>query len=319
MRGSSNDPLVVRTVRSGLTESLDDATAVVVDADGRVLASWGDPDTPLYYRSAIKPIQATVSQELGAALLPEHLAVACSSHSGHPVHVAIVRAMLRSGGLTEADLGTPPSWPLAEAAKALLLSTGHRAPLPVYHNCSGKHAGFLLACVAQGWPVDTYRSPDHPLQRRVLATVAEATGQPVEPVGIDGCGAPTLRGSCRGLATAFAAMTVDRRFAEVASATSRFPSLVAGNERPDGRLGAWWGGPLKAGAEGLIGAARHGVGIAAKSRSGSSSVAVMAMIEVMRSMGLLSGAALEALQDVATPPVLGGGDPVGSRTVDGSA
>jgi L-asparaginase II len=314
--GMSAPSLVADTIRSGVVESSDDVTAVVVDESGATVASWGDPDASLFYRSAIKPFQAHVSQSLGAALVPEHLAVACASHSGHPIHVETVRAMLAEAGLTEADLGTPPSWPSAESARNRLLASGARAPLPVYHNCSGKHAGFLRACVANGWPVATYRNPDHPLQRQVRSMVTEVTEVDVEPVGVDGCGAPTLRGSCRGLAVGFAKLSTQERFTDIATAMSRYPALVGGNERPDTRLSVWWSAPLKAGAEGVIGAGRHGVGVAAKSRSGSLTVAVVGMVEVMRRAGLLSDTAIAAVERIAAPPVRGGGATVGSISID---
>jgi L-asparaginase II len=34
----------------------------------------------------------------------------------------------------------------------------------------------LATCVAAGWDRETYRHPDHPLQRAIRATVAELTG-----------------------------------------------------------------------------------------------------------------------------------------------
>ena len=52
------------------------------------------------------------------------------------------------------------------------LQTG-RPPRKLFHNCSGKHAGMLLACAHRGWAMPTYRSRGHPLQRRVLAAVKD--------------------------------------------------------------------------------------------------------------------------------------------------
>ncbi len=308
---------LARTVRSDLIESTFDGTAIALDGSGRVLASWGDPDEPLFYRSAIKPIQATVAQECGASLKPEQMAIASASHGGFPIHIAMVRSMLAEVELDESALLTPPSWPLGEAARDGLAAAGHRHPRPIFHNCSGKHAAWLRACVAAGWPTDSYLAPEHPLQQRVLAAVANvvATDSALAPesrVGVDGCGAPTPRGSARRLAQAFARLTIAPRYAEAASAVHRFPSLVADNHRPDGRLGAWWDGPLKVGAQGLIGAGRHGIGLAVKSRSGDRDAPVVALIAMARRLGLLSDAAFYALADVAAPPVLGGRRPVGA-------
>lgn len=308
--------MLVRTIRSGLAEAFDRVSAVAVTHDGRILASIGEPDRPIFYRSAIKLLQAAVVLECGARLAPEHVAVICASHSGHPVHLAIVRAILRDRGLGETDLGTPPSWPLAQTAESRLRSSGHARARSIFHNCSGKHAGFLRACVAQGWPTSTYLDPGHPLQQKIATEVESATGEACTPVGVDGCGAPALRGNCVGLARAFASISVDERYRDVAAATHRFPALVAGNERVDGRLGAWWGGPLKIGAQGLIGAGRNGVGLAAKSDAGSRLTAVMGIMELMQRLGMLPEAAFNNLSDVAAPPVLGGGRAVGALTIE---
>jgi L-asparaginase II len=303
------------TIRSGLVEAEHPISAVAVDDAGRVLAAWGDPERTTFLRSAAKPFQATVSQESGAALPPEWLALACASHGGQPVHLAVVRAMLDEVGLSPAHLRCPPAWPLSEGARDRAVAAGHRHPARLFHNCSGKHAAMLRACRAQGWPEDTYPHPDHPLQRAIVGLVTELTGIEASPVGIDGCGLPVMRGTLRGLARGFATLTTQPRFAEVVAAMSRFPALVADNERPDGRIGAWWGGPLKVGAQGLIAAGRHGIGFAVKAHDGSSSVAAVGMMEAIRQLGLLPTFAQDALADVAAPPVLGGGEPVGATTV----
>ena len=302
------------TVRNGLPESIHDVSVFATDATGAELYRSGDPDRPLFYRSAVKPLQATVALEMGIDLPPEHVAVACASHNGWPAHIAIVRRMLSDVGLDEHALQCPAVWPLSQNARDLQIRRGVRSVKGVFHNCSGKHAAMLAACVAQGWPIDTYLSPDHPLQQHIVEVVTEATGIRPEPVGVDGCGAPTLRGSVRGLATAFAQLSSNRRYKRASSAISRFPSLVADNERADGKLARWWGGPVKVGAEGQIGIGRHGIGIAAKAKAGGRDVAVAAIIAVANDLGLLPDAMRSGLANQAAPPVLGGGVPVGELT-----
>jgi L-asparaginase II len=299
------------TVRTGLAESIQDASVVAVDSMGAELYRCGDPDRPMFYRSAVKPLQATVALEAGLELAPEHIAVASASHSGWPAHISIVRSILADAGLDEVALQCPAVWPLSQNARDLQLRRGVGAAKPVFHNCSGKHAAMLAACVVQGWAVDTYLAPDHPLQRRIVELIAEATGIRPEPVGVDGCGAPTMRGSVRGLAQAFAQLTSEPRYKRATNAVSRFPSLVADNERADGKLGRWWGGPVKVGAEGQIGIGRHGIGIAAKARAGGRAVAAAAVIAAADDLGLLPEAMRTGLATEAAPLVLGGGVPVG--------
>jgi len=49
---------VVEEVRGGVVEARHRVHAVVVDSDGAVLASAGDPEWPCMLRSAAKPLQA---------------------------------------------------------------------------------------------------------------------------------------------------------------------------------------------------------------------------------------------------------------------
>ena len=298
------------TVRSGQVESTHDVSVVITDAAGDVIASWGE-DLEFFYRSAIKPFQATVTLEAGADLTAEQTAIACSSHGGLPAHLALVTANLSGAGLTADALQCPPAWPRDPAAKELLIASGHRAPTRLFHNCSGKHSGWLAASVAQGWPIETYLDPAHPLQQRIVPLIEEVTGVNTDPIGVDGCGAPTLRGKLTGLARAFGRLSIEPRFAAAATAMRRFPALISSNNLNEGRFAAWWGGPVKGGAEGLIAAGRHGIGVAAKSHEGNVDIAIAAMMESIDRVGLLSDAARQALTDVARPPVLGGGRQVG--------
>jgi len=304
--------LRIGTIRSGLIESTHEVSVVVADAAGTRIETLGDPDLTFFYRSVVKPFQATVSQELGADLVPEQLAIASASHGGYPIHLAMVTAALDEIGLDPTALRCPEAWPSSVAARDLLVAAGERRPRPLFHNCSGKHTGFIRACRAQNWPVADYLNPDNPVHRRVRDLLYEVTGTDPDHAGIDGCGAPTFRGRLPGLATAFARLSIEPRFAAARTASHRYPALVADNIRPDGRFAAWWSGPVKAGAQGLVAAGRHGIGIAAKSHEGSLEAAVVGIIEVSRRLGLLPDVALGALDDVARPRVLGGGRPVGA-------
>ena len=304
--------MLLATVRSGEIEATHDVSIVAVDEAGREIRVWGDRDTTFFYRSVIKPFQATVSMESGADLSPEQLAVTCASHGGYPAHLALVESVLDDAGLTTAALQCPLAWPRDIQAKDLLVAAGHRRLRRLYHNCSGKHAGWLAACAAAGEPTATYLDPGHPLQLRIRAVIEEVTGVAGDPVGVDGCGAPTLRGNLLGLARAFSTLTTEPRFERACVAMQRFPALVATNTMADGIFAAWWGGPVKVGAQGLIAAGRNGIGIAAKSHEGAIDIATAAIAEAARQIGLLAAVAEEALTDVRKIPVLGGGRRVGS-------
>jgi L-asparaginase II len=132
--------------------------------------------------------------------------------------------MLAAAGLDESALRCPEDQPLDAAAR-----TGLRSRIQM--NCSGQHAGMLLTCLAAGWPLDSYREPDHPLQVAIHETIAELAGEPIAATGVDGCGAPVVAFSLRGLGVAFLRLvnappgTPERA---VADAMRMYPELVSG-------------------------------------------------------------------------------------------
>lgn len=285
----------------------------VSDPDGGLVAHAGELDRPFYLRSAAKPFQAFVSQEAGAALSPLELAMASASHRGTPVQVALVESMLSRAGLDEGRLRCPPGWPIRVSAERRLINHGEWRPRQIWHNCSGKHAGFLRACTARGWPIDSYLSPDHPLQRRVVRLVSEMGGHPVEPVGVDGCGAPVLRTTARAMSLLFARLAADPSMCDVFTAMHRYPSLVGCNGEGDSEIAKSINAVSKGGAMGCIGIAIEGrLGVAVKSWDGLGDVATVGAVAALDSLGELTPTAREALAPVGRPEVLGGGEVVGS-------
>lgn len=300
-------------VRSGLVESYHQGAAAVFDPSSGVVLHTGDIDRPFFLRSSAKPFQAHVTQEAGAGLTPLELAMASASHRGLPVQVSIVAAILERGGLGEEALQCPADWPLAPLGMRLVAGEGATAPRRIWHNCSGKHAGFLRACVAQGWQTESYLDRGHPLQRRVIETVSELGGYDAEPVGVDGCGAPVLRTTVRAMATMFAGLATDPGLSGVLTAMHRYPSLVGINGSADTEIAIAANAAAKGGAVGCIGVALSGrLGIAVKSWDGNGTVAGLAAAAIVDELGGLSAAGRERLAAVLTPDVLGGGVPQGS-------
>jgi L-asparaginase II len=304
--------LLAEQLRSGLTETTHDGAVAVVDHAGALVAASGDIDRPFYIRSSAKPFQATIAQEAGANLGPLQMAMACASHRGFPVHIALVRSMLEDAGLDESDLRCPEDWPLGVGAQEMAMKTPGSAKRRIWHNCSGKHAAFLRACAASGWPTETYLSPEHPLQRAVIAFVSELGEFGVEPVGIDGCGAPVLRTTTRVMALMFARLATEFRMAEALTAMHRYPALVGGNGAGDTEIAIATNSAAKGGAAGCLGVAvAERLGVAVKSWDGSGIVAGVGAVSALEQLGCLTPTAVAALEPVLRPPVLGGGSPVG--------
>ncbi len=225
----SRPVVVAEIVRSGFVEGHHYGSVVALDADGGVDWSVGVVDEPVLPRSCNKPIQALGMVRAGLDLPPDLLALACASHSGEPFHVEGARRILASAGLTEDALQTPPDWPVDDAAREDVIRAGG-TKTSILMNCSGKHAAMLATCVANGWPIETYLAPDHPLQQVIAETFADLTGEPVTTVAVDGCGAPLLSTSLVGLARAFRALAVatDGPERRIADAIREHPAYVSG-------------------------------------------------------------------------------------------
>src|ERR1700744_5890756 len=196
------NPVLAEVVRSGFTESLHRGAVAGLDTDGRQVISVGHTDVPFLPRSAKKPLQAVAMLRSGLGLEAELLALAAASHSGEDFHVDGVRKILSGAGLTESDLGCPPSWPLDLQTARRLIARGEGMSR-VRMNCSGKHAAMLATCVVNDWPTSSYLSPQHPLQQAILRTVEELAGERVPATGVDGCGAPLFALTLAGLARSF--------------------------------------------------------------------------------------------------------------------
>jgi L-asparaginase II len=326
------EPLTVEIVRGEMVESRHRVAGVAMDAAGHPLFEAGETNALVYPRSAIKPLQAIVLVETGAAeafsLSDAEIAIATASHGGEPRHVATVLAWLARLGLGESDLecgAHPPSDPTA----ALALARSGALPSQLHNNCSGKHAGFLTVARHLGAPTRGYIGPDHPSQLRALATVFEMASARLDgaPRGIDGCGIPIAALPLRALARAFArfadpaGLTAPRRQAieRIRAAMAAEPVLVAGSGRFTTRLIEATAGAVlvKEGAEGVYAAAwpAGGIGIALKVADGAGRAAAVAMGHVLARLGALGGA--EATLSDALAPVLynHAGRPVGSIRV----
>lgn len=243
--------VVAEIVRSGFVEGHHYGSVVALAADGSVDWAVGDVERQILPRSCNKPVQALAMVRAGLDLPPELLALASASHSGEDFHLDGVRRILANAGLDESALQTPPDYPLDPAVRNEVLRAGG-GPSTILMNCSGKHAAMLATCVLHGWDATTYLHGEHPLQRAIATTYAELTGEPVEVVAVDGCGAPLLSASLTGLARAFRALALapDGPEHRVAEAIRRHPAYVSGSGRDERALLAAIPGAIgKGGAE----------------------------------------------------------------------
>lgn len=310
-------------VRNDFIESRHAGSVVVVNPQGDVIFSKGDPSALVFPRSAMKLFQAMGIFSTGITLSPEHTALATSSHTGSAAHVEMVREVLSLGGFTEADLRCATEWPVnKEMLKQVYKADG--SALPIYHCCSGKHAAMLLACQAEGWPTDNYTDPGHPLQLRIREAVEYLTGETVTATAVDGCGAPVhampLVALARGLAKMRSAnesapMNIASSAQKLFSSMLEHPWVVGDHGEPDTLIMEELGFAAKSGYEGVfLVSTPDGTTVATKILDGNLRTAPIVALQALVRAGALEQSALDALIPRLHTEVYGGGKVVGQLT-----
>ncbi len=323
---------VFELTRGRVVESIHYGSVAVVDSNGKLLASYGDPQMVAFLRSSAKAFQALPFVERGGveyySLTPRELALAVASHEGSDEHVQAAESIQAKAGLRESDLQCGIHMPGdSEAYKSLIRH--HESPTPNRNNCSGKHSAMLAHAKMRGLPLETYLENSHPIQQEILATFAEMCKIPVERVelGIDGCSAPNFAVPLYNAALAFARLADPRDLPEARSTACRKitsamvtqPEMISGRGEFDCRLMQAGRGKIicKRGAEGYqaigllpgaLGPDSPGVGIAFKVSDGDilfrtvnieprNRVRPAVSLDILRHLGALDDAQLRELAE----------------------
>lgn len=316
----------IEYTRGGIVESVHAGAVAVADAQGRLVASAGDPRAVIFMRSSAKPFQALPLIESGAAdafgITPRELALICASHRGLDLHVEVLRGLQARVGVGEADL-LCGAHPLEDPETAQRLILAGEAPGPNRHNCSGKHTGMLAQARRLGQPLARYLDLDGPVQQAIRRAVADLCGlDPAEVVvGVDGCSAPNFAAPLVSAAAAFARLADPAgqpparaaALRRVFAAMTAHPEMVRGPGGYDTVLMSAGGGRIaaKGGAEGYqglalapgaLGPGSPALGVALKIADGGGRAVPLAASAVLRQLGALTAEAEAALAAAGSLP-----------------
>ncbi len=279
--------VLAKVTRGDLVESLHLGHLIVLNEDGSTYLSKGSPELPIYSRSAIKSLQAAAMLKAGLKVEENELAIICASHSGSQSHIDLVTKMLTSRGITTSQLKNAVDKPLGEKEK---ITWGDKAASQLVQNCSGKHAGMLIACQQNGWDMNTYLDLNHPLQVAIKNEIEELSGEKVSATSVDGCGAPLFAISLIGLAKAISNLVKSKEdlYQQIVLACTKYPELVAGDGRLTTRMmRAVPGLFMKEGAEGVqVCALSDGRVIAIKIIDGSWRPVAPIIMEIFKRWGV---------------------------------
>ena len=310
--------ILVNVIRGETVESVHTGHVSIIDGEGKTVFEVGDPATVTYYRSAAKPFQAIPFITSGAAdafgFTEKEIALACASHSGEVVHVAIAARMLAKIGLSEADLKCGTHLPFSETDSKHMQRSGEE-PTQLHNNCSGKHAAMLAFAKHIGADISTYDSSENRIQKRILKCISDFTEVPESDiaVGVDGCAAPNFAVSIRAMAESAINLIRPTAFHEsiqdacsrIVSAMTEYPELIGGSNRLDTQLMQAAPGRIisKVGADGVwlcgvLPCEKYptGLAIALKVADGDDHRArPVVAVELLRRLGILTAADLTDL------------------------
>jgi len=250
---NSSYRLIFQLTRGDIVESQHFGAIAVMEPSGRMVAWYGDPQLVTFTRSSAKPLQALPFLENGGmsyyGLTLQEVALLCASHSGTDAHVAIVRSIQAKTGVSEADLmcGTHIVY---DRQTAEAMRERGEALTPNRHNCSGKHTGMLaysrMLGIQTGRDHMAYIDANHPVQRKILSTLAEMSDLMPEEIhiGIDGCSAPNFALPLHSTALAFARLCQPDGLAEkraktchlITKAMITYPDMIGGPDNFDTSL-----------------------------------------------------------------------------------
>ncbi|MGG1675270.1 asparaginase [Neobacillus sp. NRS-1170] len=298
-------------------ESTHDLHVAVVNNEGKLLFSYGNPSRFTFPRSSMKPFQAVPLVETGAAerfnYTQSELALSCASHSGEKIHRDSVLNILAKIGLAEEALQCGTHIPRDHESYKQLIREGKELT-PVFSNCSGKHSGMLATAVHMKEDVAGYREIHHPVQQRILDVIEDICEVPKNEIklSVDGCGAPVHQLPLNQMALGYARLAKPvgghaSALENIKNAMVKHPEMVGGKNRFDTNLMNTFNGRIvsKAGAEAVqcIGLVEEGLGIAIKVEDGGERAVSVAAMEVLKQLGLVNEQIYQTLKDYAHAPV----------------
>lgn len=305
--------IVAKVYRGDLVDLTHIGHVAVTDYTGKILYHFGNAERVTFARSSAKPLLVLPVLESGAAdeygLRSKELALLCASHSGESFHVEAVRSILQKAGLTEKYLQCGTHYPFAKYAAQELRSKGLK-PEEVHCNCSGKHSGMLITAKYLGEELDTYYKLEHPVQQRIMKTLAEVCEYDEDKIitAIDGCGVPVHAMPLYKFAQGFAKLSKPEVFSEkrgqaakrIVDAMIAYPEMVAGTDRFCTDLMKNCGDRLfaKSGAAGYyaIGLRDKGIGMTFKVEDGATGIVYAIVLEALRQLNVITPAELLKLE-----------------------
>lgn len=227
-------------VRDGLVEQEQFGFIVRCSSETCVSKFGDDLNYPFYLRSCAKPLQGSLIIDLNLDIFfnmsLKEIALCCSSHSGEPCHVLIIKNFLERIDFSENDLKCGLDKPLSKnECKKLSISNSQENILQ--NNCSGKHAMMLAICKKNGWDYKTYDEKEHPLQKAIKNKIYELCELNKDyAITKDGCGVPIHAMPLENMLKGYLNLFLNEKYSKIRESFIQNPYLISGENRLDNAI-----------------------------------------------------------------------------------
>ncbi|AMQ08518.1 asparaginase [Sporosarcina psychrophila] len=306
--------------RNDILENVHMGVICGINADGDILYSVGNENHMTFLRSAAKPFQAIPVIQNGVddkfGLTSKEATLFAASHRGEDYHIEALDSILQKVGINEEQFYCCPTYPLNEEAKADY-HRKHGKQRKLYHNCSGKHSGFIALAKVLGYDIDGYWKLEHPVQQLSLAAMADMANYPKKDfgIGIDGCGFPVYAMPLQNIAQAYLKLACpdliqQREMREAVVKITRYmnahPEMIASHDFICSVLLADPNIVAKGGAKGVYGFAlkNERMGFALKVMDGSELVWPIIIASILEQIGYGNHETIERLYKLAPKEII---------------
>lgn len=317
----TQNPILVENYRGETLESFHRGVVCIVNEQGKLISSIGNPEQICFPRSTMK-----LFQHLPLLMHPEvkkynltleDMAIMCGSHNGEQIHREHAHSLLERAKLSEGQLKCGAQMPELQRDK-IAMYVRSESPNALYNNCSGKHAGFLLYCQLMGYDIETYLNPDHPLQKEIKQACSEIYEFDISKMQVakDGCSAPIYSVPLVNQAIGYKNLVAPTKalekyagaFHKIVEACTSFPYLVAGDKRYCTALMKLAGDRIvaKTGADGVYCLALRDRkwGIAVKMDDGKMGPQYIVVQNILERLGVLTSDECNQLKEYHSETVL---------------
>ena len=208
-------------------------------------------DTICFMRSLAKPFQASIICDYDFIkefkLTQKELAIFMASHSGSPLHIEVLKNLLKKFKLKINNLEIEKDYPLD--------MKGFRGvKTKLHNNCSAKHIMMIAISNYLGYPIKNYMDINHPIQKLIYKKQVELTNYKSSIITKDGCGTPLWGLDIKSIINGYFNFLNNEKYSPLYKSALKHPYIFGGNNRLDSEIIQLSKGKLfsKVGAGGFV-------------------------------------------------------------------